>query len=120
MIMALLEHELEALELESELESELEGEGELEALGELELEAEGELESEINPAKKIYADAMMEHMAHMAAEAETEQEAAEHFLPLIGMAASKLLPVIAKAAGPLLKKAIPQEARAVTRVQHQP
>ena len=119
--MALLEHELEALELEGELEgeleSELEGEGEFEALGELEFEAEGELESEISPIRKIYPDAMMEHIAHMAAEAETEQEAAEHFLPLIGLAASKLLPVVAKAAGPLIKKALPQIARAVTRVQ---
>lgn len=125
--MAALEQELEALELEGEMEGELEGEGELESEleaegeleGELELEAEGELEGEISPVRKIYADAMMEHMAHMAAEAETEQEAAEHFLPLIGMAASKLLPVVARAAGPLIRKALPRVARAVTRVTPQ-
>ncbi len=115
--MAALEQELEALELETEdeLEGEFEAEGELEFESEFEDEAEGE----ISPVRKIYADAMMEHMAHMAAEAETEQEAAEHFLPLIGMAASKLLPVVAKAAGPLLKKALPQVAKAVTRVTPQ-
>lgn len=138
--MALLEQELEALEMEAEGELEgeaegetgLEGEGILGTIGnvlggllgesefelesEFEGEAEGELEGEINPVRKVYADAMMEHMAHMAAEAETEQEAAEHFLPLIGMAASKLLPVVAKAAGPLIKKALPRVAQAVTKV----
>lgn len=85
---------------EGELEGELEGEGEFELEGELELEGEFELEGElgeISPVRKIYADAMMEHMAHMAANAETEQEAAEHFLPLIGMEASKLLPVVGRA-----------------------
>lgn len=136
--MALLEQELEALEMEAEGEMEgaaeagLEGEGilgtignvlggllgesELELESEFEGEAEGELEGEISPVRKVYADAMMEHMAHMAAEAETEQEAAEHFLPLIGMAASKLLPVVARAAGPLIKKALPRVAQAVTKV----
>src|SRR5260370_24755833 len=58
---------------------------------------------------------MMEHLGQLAAEAETEEEAAEHFLPLIGMAASKLLPVVARAAGPLPKKNLPRIARAVTK-----
>jgi hypothetical protein len=66
--------------------------------------------------RKIYTDAMMEHLGELAAEAETEHEAAEHFLPLIGMAASKLLPVVAKAVAPMAKRALPQIARAVTRV----
>ncbi len=137
-----LEHELESLhelELEGELEGEgeagLEGEGILGSIGnvlgglfgegefegetELELELEGEGEFEVSPVRKIYTDAMMEHLAHMAAEAETEQEAAEHFLPLIGMAASKLLPVVARAAAPMLRKALPRVARAVTRVSPQ-
>ncbi len=108
-------HELH--ELESELE--LEGEGELEM--EMELEGEGELEMEmemeISPVRKIYADAMMEHLAHVAAECETEQEAAEQFLPLIGMAAKKLLPVVAKAVAPAAKKVLPRIAKAVTRVE---
>ncbi|MGZ4844427.1 MAG: hypothetical protein ACXVJ1_06930, partial [Candidatus Angelobacter sp.] len=83
--MAALEQELESLhelelegefEGEGELESELEGEGEFAGVSELEMEGEGEFE--VSPIRKIYADAMMEHLGHMAAEAETEQEAAEH------------------------------------------
>ena len=131
------EHELEE-ELEEEMEHEvgLEGEGWLGAIGnvvgsllgeeemeeemehehEHEHEQEGEFgEHELNPMRKIYPDAMMEHLGELAAEAETEDEAAEHFLPLIGMAASKLLPVVAKAAAPLAKKLLPKVARAVTR-----
>jgi hypothetical protein len=135
------EHELAGeFEEESEEESEheheagLEGEGWLGAignvvgslLGEEELESEHEHEhefeeeqehelGELNPIRKIYPDAMMEHLGELAAEAETEEEAAEHFLPLIGMAASKLLPVIAKAAAPLARKLLPKVARVVAR-----
>jgi hypothetical protein len=105
-------------------EAEFEGEGEMHELHEMhelelegELEGEGEFETELNPARKIYPDAMMEHLAHMASEAETEQEAAEHFLPLIGLAAKKLLPMVAKAVSPALKRALPRVARAVTRVE---
>ena len=113
---AILEHELESMhELEFEGAGELEGEFELE--GEGEFEGEGELEQELNPVRKVYADAMMEHLAHLAAEAQTEQEAAEHFLPLVGLAAKKLLPVVAKAAAPALRKALPRIAQAVTRVE---
>jgi hypothetical protein len=134
-------------ELEGELEEELEGEGELEEeaglegegwlgaignvvgslLGEEEFEEElggaGELEDEletemeISPIRKIYTDAMMEHMGELAAESETEDEAVEHFLPLVAMAAKKLLPVAAKALAPLAKRALPKIARAVTRVE---
>src|SRR5205814_2238086 len=74
MAMPTYEHELESLH-ELELEGEGELETEMEGEGELELEGEGE----VSPVQKIYADAMMEHLAHMAAEAESEQEAAEHF-----------------------------------------
>jgi hypothetical protein len=120
-------------ELEDELEDEsvLEGEGWLgtlgniagSLLGESEDEYEGEDESEdeyegeeeISPIRKIYPDAMMEHLGELAAEAETEDEAAEHFLPLIGMAASKLLPVVAKAVAPAAKRALPKIAKALTR-----
>src|SRR5205085_12006682 len=39
-------------------------------------EFEGEFEGEqLNPIKRVYPDAMMEHMAHAAATAESEQEA---------------------------------------------
>src|ERR1700744_4699700 len=83
------------------------------------LEAEGEDflegEEEINPIRKVYPDAVMEHLGELAAEAESEDEAAEHFLPLIGMAASKLLPVVAKAVMPAAKRALPKIARVLTR-----
>jgi hypothetical protein len=130
------EHELEE-EMEEEMEHEagLEGEGWLGAIGnvvgsllgeeemeeemehehEHEHEHEFEHEHEISPIRKIYPDAMMEHLGELAAEAETEEEAAEHFLPLIGMAASKLLPVVARAAAPLARRLLPKVARAVTR-----
>jgi hypothetical protein len=136
----LIQHELEdeysgegeeEMEGEFEDESSLEGEGWLGAIGnvvgsllgegegEEEYEDEGafesEAEEEISPIRKIYPDAMMEHLGELAAEAETEDEAAEHFLPLIGMAASKLLPVVAKAVAPMAKKALPKIARAVTK-----
>jgi len=121
------EHEFEE-EMEEEMEHEagLEGEGWLGAIGnvvgsllgeeemEEEHEHEHELEHEISPIRKIYPDAMMEHLGELAAEAETEEEAAEHFLPLIGMAASKLLPVVARAAAPLARKLLPKVARVVT------
>jgi hypothetical protein len=131
------EGELEdELELEGELEDEagLEGEGWLGAIGNVvgsllgeqefedefedegELEGVGELEAELSPIRKIYPDAMMEHLGELAAEAETEDEAAEHFLPLVGMAASKLLPIAAKAITPVAKKMLPRMAKAVTRV----
>jgi hypothetical protein len=100
-------------------ESESESEAEFEAEGEFEGEFESEFEAGINPIRKIYPDAMMEHLGELAAESESEQEAAEHFLPLIGMAASKLLPVVAKAAMPLAKKALPRIAKAVSRVTPQ-
>jgi hypothetical protein len=118
------------LEFEDEFEDET-GEGFLGALGDIagsllgeqefedELEDEDEFEDELSPIRKIYPDAMMEHLGELAAEAETEQEAAEHFLPLIGMAASKLLPIAAKALAPMAKKALPKIAKAVTRVTPQ-
>jgi hypothetical protein len=89
----------------------LEGEGE----GEFELEGSFELEALLNPAQRGAALAMMEHMAHEAAHAEHEQEAAEQFLPLIPLAAKALLPLAAKAlpiagkvGGKLLAKAAPR------------
>jgi hypothetical protein len=126
MVMAYeFENEVTQCELEDEFsgegicESSLEGEG---WLGEEEAVYESSLESalesqegELNPIRKIYPDAMMEHLGELAAGAETEEEAAEHFLPLIGMAATKLLPVVAKAVAPMAKNALPKIAQAVTR-----
>jgi hypothetical protein len=82
--------------------------------GEDEFEGEDELEDEISPIRKIYPDAVMEHLGELAAESESEDEAAEHFLPLVGMAASKLLPVVAKAVAPMAKRALPKIARVLT------
>jgi hypothetical protein len=110
-LQSLSESELEG-ELEGEFEFENEGEGFLggivqglgSLLGEGELEGELEYEYELNPIKRVYPDAMMEHLAHAAMEAENEQEAAEQFFPLIGLAAAKLLPLAAKAGAKLLPK----------------
>jgi hypothetical protein len=84
-------------------------------LGEGEGEYEDESEDEVSPIRKIYPDAVMEHLGELAAESESEEEAAEHFLPLIGMAASKLLPVVAKAVAPMAKRALPKIARVLTK-----
>jgi hypothetical protein len=64
----------------------------------------------------VYQDAMMEHLGALAAESESEEEAAEHFLPLIGMAASKLLPLAGKAIGALAKRGLPRVIKAVHHV----
>jgi hypothetical protein len=118
--------ELGEMEGESEDESGLEGEGWLSTIGNIagglfgesedEDEAEVESEDEINPIRKIYPDAMMEHLGELAAESESEDEAVEHFLPLIGMAAGKLLPLAAKALAPAARKALPYIARTITKV----
>ena len=119
--------------VEGEQEFELESEGEDE--GEFELEGSFELEAFLNPAQRGAALAMMEHMAHEAAHAENEQEAAEQFLPLIPLAAKALLPLAAKAlpiagkigakiggrllsrAAPrLLNRVVPNLARGVSRL----
>lgn len=106
---------LPVYESESEWEAlpEMEMEEEFESVGEASGEASGL--HEINPARKIYLDAMMEHLGHAAAEAQSEQEAAEGFLPLIPMIASKLLPLAAKAV-PMIAKSLPKVANVVSRV----
>jgi hypothetical protein len=101
-------------ELEGEFESELEGFGEGESELEFEFESESEFEGP-NPVNRIYSDAMMEHMGLAAMEAESEFEAAEHFLPLIPMVASKLLPLAAKALPKIAGKVLPRIARTLTR-----
>jgi hypothetical protein len=111
-----LEYESED-ELEAELEDELEGEAEMEGELEFELEMEDEFESEgPNPVNKIYPDAMMEHLGRAAMNAEGEDEAAEHFLPLIPLVASKLLPLAARALPKLAGRVLPRVAKAITRV----
>jgi hypothetical protein len=87
-----------------------------------EYEAEGEFEEEfeagLSPVRRIYLDAMMEHLGHEAAEAESEEEAARKMLPSVPMAASKVVPMAAKAAHAAPRaaaKAVPRVAHAVTR-----
>jgi len=123
-----MELELEGLgEYKGELEDEFENEFEFEAVGEfeneseLEAEFEDEFESEFeaegpNPVNKIYPDAMMENLGRAAMNAESEDEAAEHFLPLIPLVASKLLPLAAKALPKIAAKVLPRVAQAITRV----
>jgi hypothetical protein len=82
---------------------------------EFEAEDEFEGEEELSPIRKIYPDAVMEHLGELAAESESEDEAAEHFLPLVGMAASKLLPVVARAVAPAARKILPKIAKVLTR-----
>jgi hypothetical protein len=111
----------EAFRGASRLYPSVEGEGEFESEFESEFEQENEFEHEalLSPVRPGAALAMMEHMAHEAAAAESESEAAEQFLPLIPLAAKalmplamKALPVIgkmaAKAGGKLLAKAAPK------------
>src|SRR5262245_44470249 len=88
---------------------------------ELELELEGAGESafqefELSPIRRIYPDAIMEHMAHEATEAESEQEVAEGFLPLIPMLAAKALPLAAKFLPKIAGKVLPTLASAVGKV----
>jgi hypothetical protein len=75
----------------------VQGEGELGELeGEFgELEAAHEFEFEASSRQLAHLAAEMEHEGHAAAEAANEQEAAEHFLPLIGLAAKFVLPKLA-------------------------
>src|SRR5215467_4490726 len=95
---------------------------ESEALPEMEMESTGESAHEsaheLSPIRRIYSDAMMEHMAHEVAEAQSEQEAAEGFLPLIPLVASKLLPLAARAL-PKVARMLPRVTRAVNRVTPQ-
>jgi hypothetical protein len=86
---------------------------------EFETEFESELEGEISPVTRVYPDAMMEHMAFAAMEAENEHEAAEGFLPLIPMIAGKLLPVAAKLLPKVAAKVLPRVARSISRVTPQ-
>ena len=103
-----------ALKVQSRPWPVIEGEGELESeseLGELgEMEFEHEFEYVHSPAKMTQLAAMMEHSGHAAAEAANEQEAAEHFLPLIKLAtkvvAPKIVGLAAKRAGGLAAKKI--------------
>ena len=69
---------------------------ELEMEGEWEGEWEGEGEMEVNPIRRIYPEALMEHLGHAAAAAESEAEA-EAFLGALVPLAARLIPRAASA-----------------------
>src|SRR5204863_2251473 len=86
---------LAAAELEGEYEFEFEGE-----------QAAGE--ALLSPVRRVYADAMMEHFGHVAAQAESEAEA-EAFIAALVPLAARLLPRVA----PTIMRAAPGLIRGV-------
>jgi len=110
-----------ALKTQPTSSSIIEGESEFEFL------AESEFEVARTARTPAQIDAMLEHLGHTAAEAANEQEAAEHFLPLIPLAAKMILPVAAKALGKvamnvapkLIKQVTPTLTRAVSNITRQ-
>jgi hypothetical protein len=114
-------------EYEEELEGEYEGEefdlggivggllGESEYEEELEGEWEDEYEDEgealANPLRRVYPDAMMEHLGAAAAEAETEAEAEAFIGALVPLAAG-----LVRAAAPHVARATPQLVRGLSKV----
>jgi hypothetical protein len=87
------------------------GESECEAEGEDEDEAEGEFEAGLNPIRRIYQDALMEHLGHAATSAESEAEA-EAFVGALMPLAAKVLPKLGK----VVMKAMPHLVKGVARV----
>jgi hypothetical protein len=82
-----------------------------------EWEMEGEWESEVNPIRRVYPEALMEHLGHAAAAAESEAEAEAFIGALIPMAA-RLIPRVAPAimrAAPRLIRGVSQVARTLRR-----
>ena len=65
-------------------------------LPEREFEGELEWEEEVNPIRRVYPDALMEHLGHAATEAESEAEA-EAFIGALIPLAARLLPQAAPA-----------------------
>jgi len=72
-------------------------------------EYEWEYEDFVNPLRRVYPDAMMEHMGHAAAEAESEAEAEAFISALVPLAAR-----LAPHAGRLLRRAAPRLTAAAT------
>jgi hypothetical protein len=71
---------------------------------------QAEWESLANPLQRVYPQALMEHVGHMAAEAESEEEA-EAFIGALVPLATRLLPLAARAAAPALRRALPSLTR---------
>jgi hypothetical protein len=98
-------------ESESEFEDESEYEDEYELEGEWEGEFEDEGEAMANPLRRAYPDAMMEHLGHAAAEAETEAEAEAFIGALVPLAAG-----LARSAAPRIARATPHLVRGLSSV----
>jgi hypothetical protein len=104
---------------ESEFEGEFEDEGEFEAEFEdefeLEYEDEGEFEDEgealANPLRRVYPEAMLEHLGHAAAEAESEAEAEAFIGALVPLAANLI-----RGAAPAVARATPHLVRGLANV----
>lgn len=99
------------LEGEAEYEGEFEEEGEFELEGEWEGEFEDESERMANPLRRVYPDAMMEHLGHAAAEAETEAEAEAFIGALVPLAAG-----LVRSAAPAVARSTPQLVRGLASV----
>jgi hypothetical protein len=89
----------------------LDGEVELEGEWETEFEGEEEAEWEANPIRRIYPDALMEHLGHAASQTESEAEA-EAFVGALIPLAARVIPRVA----PAVMRAAPQLIRGVARV----
>jgi hypothetical protein len=74
--------------------------------GTLSTELQTEVQLEWNPARQAQLNGQLEHLGHVAAEAATEEEAAQQFFPLVGLAAKLALPLLAKKALPLAAKQV--------------
>jgi hypothetical protein len=66
-----------------------------------------------NPLRRVYPDAMMEHLGHAAAEAETEAEAEAFVGALVPLAAG-----LVKRAAPHVARATPHLVRGLSKVTH--
>jgi len=98
---------------EFEDEFELEDEAEFEYEDEWEGEFEDEAERMANPLRRVYPDAMMEHLGHAAAEAETEAEAEAFVGALVPLAARMV-----RAAAPHVARSTPHLVRGLSKVAH--
>lgn len=79
--------------------------------GEYEWEGEFEWEGELNPIRRVYPDALMEHLGHAAATAQSEAEA-EAFIGALVPLAARLVP----RAAPAIMRAAPGLVRGLANV----
>src|SRR5262245_6081394 len=76
-----------------------------------EFEGEWEFEGEMNPLRRVYPDALMEHLGHAATVTESEEEA-EAFIGALVPLAARMIPRIA----PAVMRAAPQLVRGAANV----